>query len=386
MIRATDKALHTFFSAVLTAAAAISLVSCGGGSGAVSHQRGDAMRFDFARNITIDETDSFAVVRIRNPWDTLRTLHTYVLVADSLPVPSSLPEGTLVRTPLKNALVYSAVHVSLIDEFGAGESRGGVCDSKYIHTPAVTARMADGSVADCGIGTAPDLEKIMMLSPDAIMLSPFENSGGYGRVTSLGIPIIECADYMEPTPLGRAEWMKFYGMLFGRSAMADSLFRNSRNEYERLMKRVKNVETRPEVLVDRLYGSQWYVPGGQSTMGLFITHAGGTNPFASRQSSGSYPVSGEEVLLTARNAPVWLIRYNQSSDMTYGQLESDSPFYPLFDAFGRKRVYGCNTAVRYFYEEVPFHPQWLLAELISIIHPGLVEPYPGHSYFIPLQP
>ncbi|MDE5921552.1 MAG: iron ABC transporter substrate-binding protein, partial [Paramuribaculum sp.] len=185
------------------AAAVTSLVSCGGGSGAVSHDKGDAMRFEFARNITVDEADSFSVVRIRNPWDTLRTLHTYVLVADSLPLPSSLPEGTLVRTPLNNALVYSAVHVALIDELGAGEAIGGVCDSKYIHTPAVSSRIADGSVTDCGIGTAPDLERIMMLMPDAIMLSPFENSGGYGRVTSLGIPVIECADYMESSQLGR---------------------------------------------------------------------------------------------------------------------------------------------------------------------------------------
>lgn len=386
MIIATDKALHTFFSAVLMAAAATSLVSCGGGSGAVSHDEGDAMRFEFARNITVDEADSFSVVRIRNPWDTLQTLHTYVLVADSLPLPSSLPEGTLVRTPLNNALVYSAVHVALIDELGAGEAIGGVCDSKYIHTPAVSSRIADGSVTDCGIGTAPDLERIMMLMPDAIMLSPFENSGGYGRVTSLGIPVIECADYMESSPLGRAEWMKFYGLLFGRKELADSLFGHSRDEYERLMKCVEGVDTRPEVLVDRMYGSQWYVPGGQSTMGLFINHAGGTNPFASRQTSGSYPVSGEEVLMTARNAAVWLIRYSQSSDLNYSQLRSDSPFYPMFDAFGRKKVYGCNTSVRHFYEEVPFHPQWLLAELISIMHPGLAEPYPGHSYFIPLQP
>ena len=191
---------HTFFSAVLTAAAALSLVSCGGGSGAVSHQKGEPLQFEFARNIAVEETDSFAVVRIRNPWDTLRTLHTYVLVPDSIEAPASLPEGTIVRTPLKNALVYSAVHVSLVSELGAAQSIGGVCDSKYIHTPLVASRIADGSVTDCGVGTAPDLERIMLLSPDAIMLSPFENSGGYGKVVSLGIPIIECADYMETSP------------------------------------------------------------------------------------------------------------------------------------------------------------------------------------------
>lgn len=383
---ATERFRHTFFSAVLTAATALSLVSCGGGSGAVSHQKGEPLQFDFARNIAIEETDSFAVVRIRNPWDTLRTLHTYVLVPDSSEIPASLPEGTIVRTPLKNALVYSAVHVSLISELGAAKSVGGVCDSKYIHTPGVAERIADGSVTDCGVGTAPDLERIMLLSPDAIMLSPFENSGGYGKVTSLGIPVIECADYMETSPLGRAEWMKFYGLLFGRREEADSMFNASREEYEGLMKLVADVDERPEVLVDRLYGAQWYIPGGQSTMGQFIVHAGGSNPFASRATSGSYPLSGEEVLLKAQKAPVWLIRYTQSADMTLRQLKSDSPIYPKFDAFAGGGVYGCNTANRYFYEEVPFHPQWLLAEMISIIHPGMAAPYDGHVYFTPINP
>ena len=383
---ATDRFRHTFFSAVLTAAAALSLVSCGGGSDAVSHQKGEPLQFDFARNIAIEETDSFAVVRIRNPWDTLRTLHTYVLVPDSINVPVSLPEGTVVRTPLKNALVYSAVHVSLVSELGAVQSIGGVCDSKYIHTPGVASRIADGSVTDCGVGTAPDLERIMLLSPDAIMLSPFENSGGYGKVVSLGVPVIECADYMETSPLGRAEWMKFYGLLFGRREKADSMFRSSREAYESLMGRVAEVSDRPGILVDRLYGAQWYVPGGHSTMGQFIVHAGGSNPFASRPTAGSYPLSGEEVLMKAQDAGVWLIRYSQASDMTLGQLEADSPVYPKFEAFGKGAVYGCNTSSCYFYEEVPFHPQWLLAELISIIHPGKAEPFDGHTYFTPLRP
>ena len=68
------------------------------------------------------------------------------------------------------------------------------------------------------------LSEIIDLNADAILLSPFENNGGYGRLEQIGVPIIECADYMERSALGRAEWMKFYGILFGREHETDSLF------------------------------------------------------------------------------------------------------------------------------------------------------------------
>ena len=104
------------------------------------------------------------------------------------------------------------------------ESIGGVCDLKYIKLQEVQDGCRTGSIADVGNGMNPDIEKIIDLHPDAIMLSPFENSGGYGRVEKLNIPIIECADYMETSALGRAEWMRFYGLLFGEAQKADSLF------------------------------------------------------------------------------------------------------------------------------------------------------------------
>ena len=88
---------------------------------------------------------------------------------------------------------------------------------------------------------SPDIEKIIDLNADAVLLSPFENSGGYGRIESIGIPIIECADYMETSPLGRAEWMKFYGLLTGKEEETDSLFRKIEQQYLTLKHMTKDV-------------------------------------------------------------------------------------------------------------------------------------------------
>lgn len=361
------------------------LVSCKGGNALVSNQEGDTLHLAYADNLSLVRYPDYVKATVRNPWDTVAVLHTYLLVPDSIDLPENLPDGTVVRTPLRSALIYSSVHNSLVSELGAIDAIAGVCDAQYIHQKELADRISGGTVADCGIGTSPNIEKIISMNPDGIMLSPFENSGSYGKVGQLGIPIIECADYMETSPLARAEWMKFYGMLFGKEDEANRMFEKTEKEYNTLKSLAENLSDKPKVLVDRLYGQIWYVPAANSTMGFFIKDAGGTNPFDSYKRSGSVGLTGEQVLYNAGDADVWLIRYSQDSDKTMRELASDNAIYSQFKAFKDNRVYGCNTSKVFFYEDVPFHPQWLLGEMIAILHPELSTMVPSR-YFTKMLP
>ena len=362
------------------------LVSCKGGNALVSADSGDTLKLAYADNISLIRYNDYIKATVRNPWDTASVLHTYLLVPDSIDLPPVLPEGTVVRTPLKSALIYSSVHNSLVSELGSIDAISGVCDASYIHQPELVARIADGRVADCGIGTSPNIEKIINLNPDGVMMSPFENSGTYGKLGQLGIPIIECADYMETSPLARAEWMKFYGILFDKEKEAERMFADTEKEYLELKNLAKSATGKPRVLIDRLYGQAWYVPAENSTMSIFIRDAGGENPFDGYQGSGSVPLTGEQVLFKAEDSDVWLIRYNQKTDKTIRELGADNAIYSQFKAFKDGKVYGCNTANTYFYEEVPFHPQWLLCEMISIFHPELPDVTPERRYFREMNP
>ena len=207
------------------------------------------------------------------------------------------------------------------------------------------------------------------------MLSPFENSGGYGRVEKLNIPIIECADYMETSVLGRAEWMRFYGMLFGKQAQGDSLFANVEKEYLSLKKQVVNALPKPSVICDLKSGSAWYMPGGKSTTAGFYADAGGEYILKNENHSGSVPLAFETVFDKGQNADFWLIKYNQPTNMTYRQLAKEYMPYSGFRAFKQHQVYGCNTNTVPFYEESPFHPDYLLKDLIKIFHPTLFDGY-----------
>ena len=188
---------------------------------------------------------------------------------------------------------------------------------------------------------------------------------------------------METSALGRAEWIRFYGRLFGKGHEADSLFTSIETEYNVLRRRTDSIakDSRPTVLFDTRNGSAWYVPGGRSTMAQLVSDAGGRYIFSDNTKSGSVPLSFETVLSRGEQAEVWLIRYNNNrTRMTLADLGNTYQPYTLFNSYRQGEVYGCNSAELIFYEETPFHPERLLGDYIKILHPQLV-PYDSLRYF-----
>lgn len=357
------------------------LWSCGSGRG--EQAASTAGRLKYAMQLTIDDRDGYTVARVTNPWDSTATLATYILVPDSMPIPADAPKGTIVRTPLQHALVFTAVHSGLLCELGAIDAISGVCSAEYINVPEIHQRISDKRITDCGNDGAPDMERIISAKPDAMLVSPYENNPTNSRLESMGAPIILCADYMENDPLARAEWVKFFGRLFGRTAEADSMFAETEREYLALKTAAGSTLTRPTAIFDGVYGNQWYVPRHDATLSSYIRDAGGTNPFDSHSGNGSVALAPEKVLVDAGDADYWLVRYAESKDLSLSEFISRQPTYKEFKAAREGRVYGCNSLDVAFFEETPFHPQWFLEQLVSILHPEL-NIVPSHIYFKPL--
>lgn len=335
------------------------------------------MPLEHAAYLLIDTCRDYTMVQVVNPWDTTEILHRYVLVGKAdgedraKRLLEKMPDATVVRVPLEKALVYSSVHCSLLEEFGVLDHIGGVCDLQYIHLPEIHRRCGNGKMMDAGNSMNPDMERIIAFRPDAIMLSPYENGGSYGRVEKLGVPIIECADYMEKSPLGRAEWMRFYGMLFGCVEKADSIYREVERKYTRLKEKAADVKERPTVLAELKSGSVWYVPGGKSTMGQLYQDAGADYIWKEDTRSGSFSLSFEEVYERGHDADFWLFKYNGTHDRTLTDLAAEYAPYKGFRAFRDRKVYGCNSGRVAFYEETSFHPERLLEDLMRIFHPEI---------------
>lgn len=395
----------------------LSLSSCQGGKQSAVWDEGDTIRLKYAQLLTMVEHEGFTEVNVGNPWKKGTVLHQYILIPKgkkgdetaemlmkgrngSQDVAGSLgltgPDGCradIVRTPICSSAVFTSPHCQLLYELGCKNAIRGVCDSKYILIEDIQKRLGMPSVAssesdsgkssassasgsgksslpivDCGSSMQPDVEKIIALHPEALLISPFENSGGYGKLDNLNIPIIEAADYMENSPLGRAEWIKFYGLLF-EANMADSLFAAIEKEYLALKAQAAKLPKGLSVLTERKMGSVWYSPGGKSTMGILLKDANAGYIFADDEHSGSLSLSPEQVIARGSEVDIWAFKYFGGQPLSRAALLQEYDGYKALHAFQTGNIYECNTDRIPYFETVSFHPEIQLREFILLSHP-----------------
>lgn len=401
---------------LLWALLALAITSCQGGKTVAGDgDGGDTVKMKYAQLLTIvkhggeyaEHDGEYAEVTIANPWKEGTQLHRYILVPKGEEGNKTVARLAMqrsagarcvtdtVRTPVENSAVFTSPHCQLLYELGCGQAIRGVCDLNYINIPDVKKRAASAgnhgsssAIADCGSSMAPDIERIIALKPETILVSPFENSGGYGKLDKLHIPLIEVADYMETSPLGRAEWMIFYGMLFEKSdakdskteissskagifqSKADSLFAKIEKEYLNLKAAAKKLPAGLSVLTERKTGSVWYVPGGQSTIGILLKDANARYIFSDDQHSGSLAMSPEQILAKAKNIDVWAFKYFGDKPLSRSQLLQEYAGYKSLAAFGSSRIYQVDTSREPYFEITSFHPEVLLREFILLSHPA----------------
>ncbi|MBW4866762.1 ABC transporter substrate-binding protein [Prevotella salivae] len=366
--------------------------SCNHSQTRLEARGGDTVRFEYARHLKIVKYQGYSIATLTDPWKQGKILHTYALVpkgkaGDEVCKAFSSDnnqEVTIVRTPITRSVVFTTVHCALLYDLKAESAIKGVCDLQYISIPDVQQRaklpVSDAHhVVDCGNSMSSNVEKIIDLKPEAIMVSPFENSGGYGKLDKLHIPLIEMADYMEESSLGRAEWMKFYGMLFGREKAADSLFNEVKSNYEQLKQKAQTAKQTRSVFTERMMGNVWYVPGGRSVIGGLLQDARARYVFANDTHSGSVALSFESVLDRAGKADIWLFKYNEHPS-TLQELLKENAGYGEFKAVKTHQVFACDCTHRPYYEEVSFHPDRLLSDVIQIVHPDIAGFAPMHYY------
>lgn len=377
------------------------VVACQGGKTA-SGEGGDTLQMKYAELLTIVKHNDGAYTEaiIENPWKKGTTLHKYILVPkgnegdetvarlkDDIRENSALQMGKacdIVRTPLESNVVFTAPHCQLIYELGCKNAITGVCDKDYINIPDIKERvkLSDGKastsdtdkvIIDCGSSMQPDIERIIALKPEGLLISPFENSGGYGKLDKLHIPIIETADYMETSPLGRAEWMKFYGLLFKSEERSDSLFSSIEKEYLALKAEAAKLPQGLSILTERKMGSVWYVPGGKSTMGILLKDANAKYIFADDTHSGSLAYGPERILSKGTQIDVWAFKYFGGKALSKNDLLAEYEGYKVLKAFNSNSIYQVDTSTQPYFELTSFHPEILLREFIILAHPKATQ-------------
>lgn len=359
---------------------ALLMASCSGNGGSHSDLIAGDTLTSRAELLTMIDCGDYVAAIVENPWRPGTQLAAYALVPRDAKSDITIPNGfQRVDVPLKRSIVYSSTNMSAIGELGALASVCAVADGNY-YTPGdtVSRLIADGTITDIGNSMSPKPETLIDVAPDAVLISPYENAG-HGVLDALKVPIIECADYMETTPLGRAEWLLFLGELYGKRDSARAVYDTVAADYENLREKIAaETSDRPKVLTELLTSGVWYVPGGKSYMGRMLEDAGADFAWSDNESTGSLQLDAAAVIDKASDADIWIMR--NYGNVTMPSLADMSSLYSGIKAYKNGEVYNCDTSTSPIFNDIAFHPERVLADLASIFHPALFADYNRRYY------
>ena len=306
---------------------------------------------------------------------------TYTLIPRDTEGRKHLAAGHNIEVPIQKLVVTSTSHIPFLSLLGIPEALVGFPNTQYISSAGIRKRIDQGLVQNVGDASGLNFESLIALQPELVItyLSGADHSE-LQQLDQSGIPHVLNFDFMEETPLGRAEWIKFIGLLLGKTKQAESVFAVIENEYRTLQRHTRNLAIRPTVFSGILYGDTWFAPGANSFAAKLIEDAGGAYSWSDLKSSGSVELSLEAVMDRNASTDFWIGPgdYTTKADL----LRADTR-YVHFQAFRMDQIYnshgriGSTGGFEYF-ELAGARPDLVLGDLISIFHP---ESLPNHELY-----
>lgn len=334
-----------------------------------------------AKGFAIYRYDGFSVVKITNPWPNATKDYTYVLAKKGGRIPDSLRLYSVVTVPLKSVVVTSTTHIPSLEMLGQTHSIVGFPGLDLISSKEVRARIEAGKIRELGNNQSLNTELLIDLQPDLIVGFGIDNNNPtLDNLQKNGLTVMLNGDWNEQTPLGKAEWIKFFGALYGKEAQADSIFNNIETAYNSMLALARKPSQKPTVMAGAIYENQWFLPQGNSWSSIFIRDAQGQYLWADSSGTGSLSLSFEAVFEKAKNADFWI---GPSQYTSLAEMRADNPHYAEFRAFQKQNVYSFSTKKGatgglIFYELAPNRPDLVLQDMVRILHPELL---PHHELF-----
>ncbi len=344
----------------------------------VNELKPERVALEHAKGFSIEKLSSgISILKINSPWPNVNRTFSYALVpkgrSNSLALDTEIYDA-VIPVPVKKLVVTSTTHIAALEALGVEEYLIGFPASKYISSPKIRRRIANGQVKELGSNEALNTELVLELQPELIIGFGINNeNGSYETISRAGIPVVYNGDWTENTPLGKAEWIKFFAPFFKKEILANQIFDTIQSSYLKTKALAKQTTTKPTVLSGAMYKDVWYLPGGNSWTAKFFDDANATYLWKDSKETGSLSLSWEKVLEKGKNGTFWI---GSSQFSSYKSLADASKHYQQFDAFKNKRVYTFATASEeteglLYYEKAPLRPDLVLKDLMLILHPEI---------------
>lgn len=343
-------------------------------------------QLNHAASFQIEKRDGYTLITVTRPWPGATKSYTYALY----PKGKTKPKGTfdaVIATPVEKIVVTSTTHIPALEALGVENTLIGFPDTKYISSPKTRARIDGGNVKELGINESINTEVIIDLNPEVIIGFAIDSKNEtYATIEKAGIPVVYNGDWTEETPLGKAEWIKFFAPFFNKEATADSIFNTIANNYVEAKKIAATTTNQPTVLSGAMFRDIWNLPGGKSWMAQYIKDAHADYIWKDTQTTGSLTLNFETVYEKGADADFWI---GPGQFTGYGQMTADNGAYADFKAFKNKSIFTFSKTVGatgglLYYELEPSRPDLVLKDLIYYLHPGTLTNYEPF-FFKPLD-
>ncbi|MCZ4318352.1 ABC transporter substrate-binding protein [Aequorivita viscosa] len=329
----------------------------------------------YATGFNINSFEGYKVITLKNPWPGTDRTFKYVLVEKDGSLPNSSNFDAVVNVPINRIVVTSTTHIPSLEMLGELENLVGFPNLSYISSEETREQIAAGKIKELGKNEDINTEILIELNPDVVIGFGVDgNNSTFKTIENSGIPVLYNADWTETSPLGKAEWIKFFGALFNKEKQADSIFKNIETEYLSAKKIASEAAKTPTVISGAMYKDVWYMPQGDSWGAQFIADANGDYLWKDSEGTGSLSLNLESVLDKGHDAEIWI---GPGQFTSLDEMKNASKAYTRFKAYKSGKVYSYSmkkgeTGGVIYFELAPNRPDLVLKDLIEILHPKLL--------------
>jgi len=345
----------------------------------------------YAKGFSIKKMASgVTLIHLTSPWPNAISGFKYALVPKDKMASITLNSddfNAVITVPIQNLVATSTTHIPTLEALGVIDKLIGFPDTQYISSKETRMRIDNGLIKELGNNESINTEMVIELKPEVVIgFSINSQNKAYETLQRSNIPVVYNGDWTEETPLGKAEWIKFFAPFFQKEKLADSIFKKIADSYNAAKELAKKANKRPSVLSGALYKDVWYLPGGKSWAAKFLEDANTQYPWANSEQTGSLNLSIESVLEKGQQTEFWI---SPSQFTSYQEMKKANVHYLQFEAYKNKNIYtfantkGVTGGLLY-YELAPNRPDLVLKDLIHIFHKNLL---PDHElyFFKPLN-
>jgi iron complex transport system substrate-binding protein len=348
----------------------------------LEHIEGNTLELKYAKGFSVKDYGTYKILEIKNPWPESKNLYRFALLNNNYDANFWSTEqarfDSAFEIPLKKLVVTSTTHIPALELLNVEQTLVGFPGIHYISSEKIRQRIDNGFVRDLGKNEGINTEVLLELKPDVVIGFGVDgNNRTFETIKKSSIPVIFNGDWVEESPLAKAEWIKFFGALFNKEQQADSIFNTIEKNYLEAKLLAQRTKEQPSILSGAMHSDIWYLPNGTSTESQILKDANANYLWKDSQGTGSLKLNFESVFTIAKDADIWLSPSNYPS---LEALEKANPHNTMFKAFQNKEVYSfTNTTGKsggvLYYELGMTRPDLVLKDLIKICHPQLLKNY-----------